>query len=858
MLALAVVAPAVLVAAVAAPGARADDGLVPSAAVTSVHDAAHVVVTAVAAGSDVHDSVIVSAGPATSLPAGTPPPTGPVTVEWFANAACAGPAAATSAPIALAGGSADATAFTQRTLASGAYAFRASYPGDAVYAPSVGQCEPLSVVDANVQIGPGATSPVGGTQTITAHVNVSAGAAGFVPAPDGTPIAFSIVSGPGTFAPAGSCVTAGGTGSCQVAIASPTPGTTLVAAQVATQVAGVPLTRSTDGSGTNSGPAATLWVDDAVGSEIHGEGHVPVTSVPEGSVVHDKAFVLAAAGTPAQVAGPTGVVVFHRYSNADCTGTPADETVALGVDGTAESSALPIAVDVSYRVDYPGDALYPPRSGACEVVTVVHPTPPTPLPVLRPQPSPAIAISMSPPSQTVAAGGTARWTIVVTNTGNGALTNVRVTDLPAPACSRTSADVPALASILPGASVTLTCSRPGVTAGFTNVATVAGKTATGEQATASAAAVVKVQPLTPPPKPKPPQPRPAAVEIVMKPKQQEVLPGRATRFEIRVENSGGTWLHAVTVRDVWAPRCNRRLGAMRARTARTYDCTGPKGVPFLNRATVVGVSPAGKKVHATDAAVGVGVFLPPVISVPSIDVAVDPGSETVYVQGGRSRITRGGPARFTITVRNSGDLRLRDVTVTDPRSPACNRRLGAMAPGRSITYTCSRADVRAPYANAVHVVGTSEDGRVKAEDGALVTLAFLRPSTHPLAIEFLNRAIQFLDTRIVRRTDPKTKKQVRATVYGAARFEIRLTNIGTSPLAGVRVRDARSPGCNRDVGLLAPGAWLHYRCSRQDVRARFRNVAIASGRLPNGDRVTGRDAAVVYVRRPERGGRPST
>src|SRR5207302_582948 len=101
------------------------------------------------------------------------------------------------------------------------------------------------------------------------------------------------------------------------------------------------------------------------------------TSVVAGTVVHDKVFVQRAAGTPATVPNPTGNVVFHRYTTADCTGTATDQSVALtqGDPSTAVSADFaPTAGSLSYKADYQGDANYPARSGACEPLAV------TPLP----------------------------------------------------------------------------------------------------------------------------------------------------------------------------------------------------------------------------------------------------------------------------------------------------------------------------------------------------------------------------------------------------------------------------------------------------------------------------------------------
>jgi hypothetical protein len=94
-------------------------------------------------------------------------------------------------------------------------------------------------------------------------------------------------------------------------------------------------------------------------------------------------------------------------------------------------------------------------------------------------------------------GGTAKFSITVTNTGNTVLADVTVTDPLSPACNRTKAQIPALASMAPGAAVTYSCSRPSVQAPFDNVATATGTPPSGPNVTATDTAPVKVKALTP-------------------------------------------------------------------------------------------------------------------------------------------------------------------------------------------------------------------------------------------------------------------------------------------------------------------------------------------------------------------------
>ena len=216
----------------------------------------------------------------------------------------------------------------------------------------------------------------------------------------------------------------------------------------------------------------------------------PVTTVTAGTSVHDQVSVAQAPGTPSAVPAPAGNVVFHRYATLDCTGTSTDQTVALtpGNPSTAVSDNFAAIANLSYRTDYLGNANYPAATGACE-----------PLPV-TPVPAPAVAIVKNPATQSVPVGGKAKFKITVTNVGNTTLTNVTVRDPAARNCNRTSAELPALASMAPGTSVTYSCSRGSISKSFTNVATATGTPPSGPSVTASESARVKAIPLKPPKK----------------------------------------------------------------------------------------------------------------------------------------------------------------------------------------------------------------------------------------------------------------------------------------------------------------------------------------------------------------------
>jgi uncharacterized repeat protein (TIGR01451 family) len=113
---------------------------------------------------------------------------------------------------------------------------------------------------------------------------------------------------------------------------------------------------------------------------------------------------------------------------------------------------------------------------------------------------------------------------------------------------------------------------------------------------------------------------------------------------------------------------------------------------------------------------------PPPNAHPAISIVKDPSSQT---------IASGGTATFKITVTNTGDVTLTNVTVGDTLSPNCNRNVGTLAAGASITYTCTKSNVTAGFTNVAIATGHSGSTTVTAQDTApvKVTTAALKPKT---------------------------------------------------------------------------------------------------------------------------------
>ena len=267
---------------------------------------------------------------------------------------------------------------------------------------------------------------------------------------------------------------------------------------------------------------------------------------------------------------------------------------------------------------------------------------------------PAIDIQKTPDTQTVVSGGTATFTITVTNTGDVPLTNVTVTDPLAPTCDKGIGDL----AVGAANGVTYTCTLAVVTADLTNVASVAGTPLEGGPVTDSDTAAVDV--IHP------------AIDIQKTPDNQTVVSGGTATFTITVTNTGDVPLTDVTVTDPLAPTCDKGIGdlAVGAANAVTYTCTlAVVTADLTNVASVAGTSLEGGPVTDSDTA-AVDVIHP------AIDIQKTPDTQTVV---------SGGTATFTITVTNTGDVPLTNVTVTDPLAPTCDKGIGVPRGRRSRT-----------------------------------------------------------------------------------------------------------------------------------------------------------------------------
>lgn len=298
------------------------------------------------------------------------------------------------------------------------------------------------------------------------------------------------------------------------------------------------------------------------------------------------------------------------------------------------------------------------------------------------------------------------YTYVVTNTGNVTLTNVTLDDdIEGPiALDRTT--------LAPGESTTGTATHIASqlnvdTGSLRNVATATGTPPAGPPVSDTDDAVVTFL-------------QAPAIDLdksVSDDNGGDVSLGDKLTYSFQVTNTGNLTLHTVSVVDpmpglsaITCPKTTLAPGESMPCTA-TYTVTQADvdAGQVDNTATASGTASNGSKVSDEDSA--------------SIPVAQHPGI-AIEKMPKYQEVEVGQLVRFVITVTNDGNTTDTNVAVTDAESPDCNREIGNLAPGESVTYNCTDL-VEADFTNVAVVMayypnGESGSDEDSAEVNALI------------------------------------------------------------------------------------------------------------------------------------------
>jgi hypothetical protein len=166
----------------------------------------------------------------------------------------------------------------------------------------------------------------------------------------------------------------------------------------------------------------------------------------------------------------------------------------------------------------------------------------------------------------------------------------------------------------------------------------------------------------------------------------------------------------------------------------------------------------------------------------------------------------------------------KDVTVSDPRTPSCDRTFHTLAAGKSTSYNCTRTGVTDGFRNIARVQWKSPTGVLGAATSRVVHVT-VAPQKPAIAI-VKGPADQTIDR-------------------GRAHFRIEVRNTGNVPLHAVSVVDPAAPDCSRTLAAIAPGHSRSYECNGATVEHSYTNIATATGTSPSGTRARASGSAFV-------------
>jgi uncharacterized repeat protein (TIGR01451 family) len=411
--------------------------------------------------------------------------------------------------------------------------------------------------------------------------------------------------------------------------------------------------------------------------------------------------------------------------------------------------------------------------------------------------------------RTVVSGAMVTFAIAVTNTGDVTLTDVTVSDALVPNCNRPIGSLPELA---PGVGTRYECVRTlPATADFTNSATVTGTDTVLATVVASTAEVF-VHVITP------------AIEMSKSADPMVVTVGDTVHYAITLENTGDSDLTNVDVDDhlvgctLGDPDGDDGDLVLETDETWTYNCSVTAGSEdIVNEATVRADHEAGGAV--TDSAQAeVDVIHPAIAVAKTADPTVVNIDDTV---------------NYTITVENTGDVDLTEVSVDDGLA-GCTLTgpMGddgddlRLAQDEIWTYVCSVTAGSEDIVNTVTVTATDPtNGTVTGSAQAEVDVI------HPaIAIAKM----------------PHTQTVASGSIVN---FTIIVTNTGDVPLKAVTVSDPRVSDCSADLGALAARHSTSYLCSTDDyIIDGFINSAMVTGTSQQASMdVTDADAALVRL-----------
>ncbi|MFL6260548.1 MAG: hypothetical protein ACJ76Y_12610 [Thermoanaerobaculia bacterium] len=414
-----------------------------------------------------------------------------------------------------------------------------------------------------------------------------------------------------------------------------------------------------------------------------------------------------------------------------------------------------------------------------------------------------------PPGPAIATGTPVQWSYGVTNTGQVALTSVKVTD------DRVTAVSCPQSSLQPGQSMTCTATSTAVSGYYTGRGIASGTTSCNSAVTATGATnyvgggdpgiqlqtLVNGQNANTPPGP-------------------SIAVGGAIAWSYVVSNTGPIPLTNVAVSDsldsfITCPQTSLQPGA-------SMTCASPgtaQACQASNFAKATAKTPGGQSITAIDPAYYVGQ--------PQASLRIQLTTNGVHASAAPGPMVQtGSTVTWIYTVTNTGDVNLTQVQVSDDQGanvicPATT----TLAPGESIRCTAQGTAVERQFQNTATATGTPPCGiQVSAQDSGFYT------GGGDGSIELQKRTNGQL-------TPTPTGLQI--ALGAPVTWKYTVKNTGKVSLSSVGVTDNRGVSVICPRSTLQPGDSMDCTGTGTAQACQYDNLGIATGQTANGQRVTG-------------------
>lgn len=278
---------------------------------------------------------------------------------------------------------------------------------------------------------------------------------------------------------------------------------------------------------------------------------------------------------------------------------------------------------------------------------------------------PGINLQKTPPTQSVLSGQAANFQLLVSNTGNSALTNVQITDA---LCSvqpppRISGDTNNNNTLDAGEVWTYSCTVNNVTQNLTNSAAVTASSGNQSVADTDTASVTVLTP---------------GIRIDKTPDQQTVAAGGTANFTINVSNPGTAPLSSVVVTD---PLCS---AAPLVRTSGDTDNDNvlDPGETWVYTCSIANVTQNLVNTASVNASTGAGTVNASDTANVTVQTTPPPSGSLVLAQTvNPATIVKGGSATFQATLANGTATNMTGISLKGDKCKNFTRQ--ADAPGNN-------------------------------------------------------------------------------------------------------------------------------------------------------------------------------